>query len=72
MKDINQDEKVFDAVAEAMEKLDGNFPLVNVLEALAYFIAISGKSVGMSPADLIACFAKTVDWIYEEEEHDRT
>ncbi len=62
----HEDEEVFEAVMEAVQGIDGDFPLVDVLEALSFVIAVSAKGVEMSPANLVACFAQTVDRVYDD------
>jgi len=63
-----KDEEVFNAVMEAMETINGDFPTVDVLEALAVVIAVSAKAVEMSPASLVSCFAQTVGRVYDDSE----
>lgn len=70
MSDINQDQKVFEEVMGIMQTIDGDFPLVQVLEALTFVIAVSARGAQMAPASLVSCFAKTVDQVYAEEEDE--
>jgi len=67
MKNVIHNEEVFDSIMNAMRQIDGDLPLIEVLEGLATVVAISAKDAEISPASLVSCFALTVDRVYAEE-----
>lgn len=59
---------LFDAIVNALDSvIDDDVPLVDVMEHLAVITTVMAKGVGISPATLMVCFAKTVEQIYEED-----
>lgn len=60
---------MFDGIINALDSvIADDIPLVDVMEHLAVITAVMSKDVGIPPATLIVCFAKTVEQIYEEDD----
>lgn len=66
-----RDKDLFESITNALdEAVDGDVPVVDVMEVMCALTAIMAMQHGLSAAKLIYCFSATVSSIYDNDEEE--